>query len=115
MTVITAAPVGSNGEILQVLRYRQGDTFAHQVSTSTTTARNATGFNAETRVIEVRSTVDCFFQQGDGTITATTASHFLPADTERLVALGGENQTQYTHIAAILVAGTGTLYISEME
>lgn len=115
MTVITAAPVGSNGETIQVLRYRQGDSFAHQVSTSTATARNSTGFNTATRVVEIRSTVDCFFQQGDGTITATTSSHFLPADTDRLVATGGDNQAQYTHIAAILSSGTGTLYISEME
>lgn len=115
MTVATAAPVGTNGEILQVLRYRQGTGFAHQVSLTTASARNSTGFNSETRVVEIRSTVDAFFQQGDGTITATTGGHFLPANTDRLVALGGDNQTQYTHIAAILASGTGTLYISEME
>lgn len=115
MSVVTAAPQGVNGETLQVLRYRQGAGFAHQISMTTTTARNGTGFNTATRVVELRSTADCFFQQGDDTITATTGGHFLPASETRLVALGGDNQTQYTHIAAILSSGTGTLYISEME
>lgn len=114
MTVPNAAPVGVNGETIQVLRYRQSG--AQTVAIASTTDRS-TAFNSVTRVIEIRSTVDCFIEQGDGTITATATDHFLPAEETRLVALGGDNPTilQYTHIAVIRSSSDGTLYISEME
>lgn len=115
MTVSNSAPVGVNGETIQVLRYRQSG--AQTVSVTNATARNGTAFNALTRVIEIRSTVDCFIEQGDVTIEATATDHFLPAEETRLVALGGDNPgiAQYTHIAAIRSSSDGTLYVSEME
>ena len=72
---------------------------------------------------ELYADTDMWLAQGDGTITVavpavapqSNVAAFLPAQTGRLYALGGDKQSQYTHIAAIVASGTGTLYISELE
>lgn len=113
MTVKTAMPLDSSGAFVQVLRLLAGG--SQEITIAASSARNGVAFNSTTRVIEIYSTVDCRIRQGDGTVTALATDSWLPATTGRLYALGGDQQTQATHIAVIQESTGGTLYISEME
>lgn len=116
MTVKTTMPRDAAGSFVQVLRLLAGG--AHAVAIGAGSLRNVTAFDANTRVVEIYATVDCRIRQGDGTVTAVGTDSFLPAKTGRLYSLGGDQQTQATHIAVIqdpTAATAGTLDISEME
>lgn len=117
MSARSSLPKNPGGGLVQVMRSKVGaaGVGAHQITVSGTSARNTTAFDTDTRVIEVYAIEDCWFRQGDGTITAAANDHFLPAKTGRLYAIGGDQLTQATHFAAIQVTTGGTLYITEME
>lgn len=105
-------PKDKDGGLIPVLGYKASG--AQQVAISSASARNAVAFDSETRVITVRSTVDCFFEQGDGTVAATASKHDLPANQPRDIAIGG-GQTAHRPYIAVIRAGTtdGILYVSE--
>lgn len=111
MTVRTRAPVDADGVLIQALGVLAGG--AHQITISGVSARNSSAFNSETRAIEIYCATACYFQTGDNTVVATTSDHYLPAERERVYAVGGDKQDQHTHIAVI--GTSGTLYVSEME
>ena len=46
--------------------------------------RNATAFDAGTRAVEVRATLDCFIRFGDSTVVATATDLFLAASDTRI-------------------------------
>ena len=111
--VRSAAPIDADGDLIQVMRAKAGA--AHQISIAVTTDRNSSAFATGSRVIEIYSDVACYFQTGDNTVTATATDHYLPAQQARVYALGGDKQTQHTHIAGIRSSIDGTLWISELE
>ena len=113
MTVRTRAPVDSDKQLIQALGVLAGG--AHQIAVGAGSLRNSSAFNADTRVIEIFSDVACYFQTGNSSVTASASDHYLPAERERVYAIGGDKQTQHTHIAVIQAAGAGTLYVSEMD
>lgn len=97
---------------------------AQTIAVSGTTARNATAFT--TRVITILATHDMYVELGDDSVEATTTtSHFIKKDIYHDIAIdnnGGQawddgraDTYTYTHIAAIMASGSGTLYISERE
>ena len=81
---------------------------AHQISMSTTTARNTTAFTYN--ILRVISAANCFIVLGSSVCEATATDHYLPADTIEYF-----SRKENTHLAAILSSGTATLYISEMK
>ena len=109
----SAAPIDVDGDLIQVMRAKASG--AHQISIAATTDRNSSAFATGSRVIEIYADVACYFQTGDVTVTASATDHYLPAQQARVYSLGGDKQTQHTHIAAIRASGDGTLYISELE
>lgn len=121
MTVRSTMPLDANGASVQVLRLRANG--GHTLAVTTTSSRNLVAFNSATRVVEIEADVDMWIAQGDGTVIAAVPAAapqsgtdgFQPAKRGRLYALGGDKQTQATHIAAIVAGGVGTLYISELE
>ncbi len=100
---------------IPALRLKPGG--AHAVTVGDSSARNADGFTADTRVIAVHSDVPAFLRTGDGTVTATAADHFLPAGTYLYLSIGdGRQAPRHSHIAALAADTTpGTLRVSEME
>lgn len=112
MTNRTTMPHDASGGFVQVLRPLAGG--AHHVSFDAT-QRNSSAFDAATRSIEIFATEDCYFQTGDGSITATSADHFLPADVSRVYAVGGDKQIQHSHIAVVKDTTAGVLHVSELE
>lgn len=62
------------------------------------------------RFYRLWSSVDSFVRFGDAAVVATTSSHPLRAGLDTLAYTNSEN-----FIAGIVSAGTGTLFISEIE
>lgn len=77
-----------------------------EVESISGSAAAATAITAETRVVRLVSTVDCFYSV---TGTATTSSNYLPANT-----------IEYIHVytgdvvSTITSGGTGSIFITSM-
>lgn len=108
---VTLLPRDADDRTIPALRLRPGA--AQTLAATATSARNATPFNVETRVISVYATVPMFMRLGDSTVTATATDHYLPAETYLDIAIGGGVPDQYTHIAFIRAVSDGTVYVSE--
>ena len=113
MVTRSTAPSEVDGGIIQVMRVKSGG--AHHIAISGTTNRNSSAFPTGSRVIEIYCDTACYWQTGDNTVTASSADHFLPAGHARVYSLGGDKQTQHTHIAVIQALASGTLHVSELE
>lgn len=73
----------------------------------TASSEASAAFDANTTIIRIFSTVDCFIEFGDNP-TATSSSHFCPGGVIQY--FGVHN---YSKIAAIRSTTSGTLYIME--
>ncbi|MCL4678385.1 MAG: hypothetical protein KJ017_07325 [Alphaproteobacteria bacterium] len=80
-----------------------------------TSARNATAFNAETRVVSLYATVPVYVKFGNASVTATASDHYYPAGLYYDFALGGDQTGHYTHVAVLRASADGTVYVSEKE
>ena len=107
----TILPVDANNYPVPVLRFRPGA--AQILSVSSSTARNGTAFNNDTRVIGLYATTAMFVRFGDNTVTAAATDHYIPADTYMDVSIAADDIQTFTYVAAIRSATDGTLYISE--
>ncbi|MBE2191862.1 MAG: hypothetical protein IAE63_06755 [Alphaproteobacteria bacterium] len=106
-------PRDSDGMQIPVLGYKSGG--AQTIAVAAASARNATAFDAKTRVITIESTVECYFEQGDSSVTATTSKHHLAANQPRDISIGGGQTAHKPYIAVIRASSDGTLYISERD
>ena len=109
----TLLPQDVDNNTIPALRLRPGG--AHAITAGATSARNATAFNAETRVVSVCATVPVYINFGNASVTATTTSHYFPAGVYYDFAIGGDATAQYTHLAVLQVNTGGSVYISEKE
>ncbi len=106
MTLTTILPIDDNSYAINAMHLKVGG--AQTLATGATSATNAAPFAA--RVIAIYATADSFIQTGDNAVTATTASHFLPAGFFMMLSLRGD-----TNLAAIRATANGTIYISELN
>jgi hypothetical protein len=85
------------------------------IDLSAVSAQQSTRFNASVRVITTYSTVDCFIELGDETITANLSnSHFLPAGYLCDFSLGFDNiNNNNAKYLSVYSTDIGKLYISE--
>lgn len=109
----TILPTDQDNHPIPALRLRAGG--AQKISVSASSARNATAFDADTRVMSLYSDVPIYVALGDSSITASNADHYFPAGVYYDIAIGGDKTGHATHIAALAVDGDGTLYLSEKE
>jgi hypothetical protein len=109
----TILPRDSNDNVIPALRLRDGG--AHVISASGTSARNITAFNADTRIVSLYTSSPVYLKFGDSSVTATSSDHYFPADVYYDVSIGGDKMAHYTHIAALAVSASGSVYISEKE
>lgn len=111
----TSLPTDVNANVIPAMRLKSGG--AHTIAASTTTTRNATAFNADTKVISLYATTAVYVKFGTSSVTATSADHYFPAGTYYDFAISGGDVKgpQNTHVAAMALTGTGTVYISEKE
>lgn len=109
----TLLPKDANGQTIPAIKMKDGG--AHSISTSATSARNSTAFDANTVVISIYCTQDVYLKFGASDVVATASDHFFPAGTYYDVAIADAGGQKYTHLAALRVSADGALYISEKE
>lgn len=109
----TLMPRDDDDRPIPALRPRTGG--AHAVSVGAETARNATAFDATTRVVALYATGACRIRFGGAGVEADAADHYLPAGVYVHFSLGSAKAVRATHVAAIRVAGDCDLHVSEME
>jgi len=109
----TLLPKDADNNVIPALRLK--DSGAHQISVTSSSARNSTAFDEDTRVISVYATGPVYLNLGDPGVTATVTDHYFPAGVYYDIAIGGGsgNGPHNTHIAAIRADQDCTLYISE--
>jgi hypothetical protein len=110
----TLLPTDADNKTIPVMRLKGGG--AHAIAASGASARNATAFPADTRVVSLFATVPVYVRFGASTVTATSSDHYFPEGTYYDFAIGdGDKGPHATHVAVLAVSGTGTVYISEKE
>lgn len=109
MPIVVAMPKDKNSSPIPILSYTRGSG-THKITTSGTSARNATPF--VTTVVSIFATEDCYIEIGDNTVVATTSRHFIPKGIYLDIDLSDGNAVG-TYIAAIQSTAGGTLHISE--
>jgi hypothetical protein len=107
----TILPVDGNNAAIPVLSLRTGA--SHSVAVTATSARNATAFNAATRVIGLYATVPMFIRIGNNTATAVVTDHYLPAETYMDISVASGEDQIGGYVAAIRATSDGTLHMSE--
>ena len=109
--MFTRLPTDSNDETIPALRLKPDS--AHTITSSASSARNASAFDENTRVISLFATEDVYLNFGGASVTADTSDHFFPKGVYYDMAIGADASAQYTHVAVLQVTSGGTLYISE--
>jgi len=112
IAAMITAPVGYAADLLRdgYGTAIQGVLFpsAAQSKSISSTATRSTAMTLP--IIRVVSTTACFVSIGSSTVTATTSSHYLPANTVEYFLLRGNG-----YLSAVTSSATGTIYISEMN
>jgi hypothetical protein len=88
---------------------------AHIINATSTSTRNTTAFETDTRVVSIYATDDVFVQFGDSNVTTTTSDHFLPQGLYYDFAIGGDKVMHMSHVATIASDVDCTVYISEKQ
>jgi hypothetical protein len=110
----TFLPLDSDNNPMPALRLRASGG-AHAIAASTTSARNTTPFNAETRIVSVYADVPVYLKFGGSSVTAATTDHYFPAGVYYDFAIGSPRTGFNTHLAVRTLSGTGNVYVSEKE
>jgi hypothetical protein len=97
---------------IPVLSFRPGG--AQTLTLSDSSTRSA-AFAPSVRVISLFSDADCRFELGDGSVSASATSHFLPAGLYIDVSLGSDNVPSANARYLAVIGTSGTLHISERE
>jgi hypothetical protein len=109
----TLLPLDSDSNVIPAMRLMPSG--AHKISATSSSARNSTAFNANTRIVSVYATDAVYINFGDSTVTATATSHYFPAGTYYDFAIGGDRTGHYTNLAVLRVSADCDVYISEKE
>ncbi len=109
----TLLPQDLNDNPIPALRMKPSG--AHTIAIGAASARNSSGFAADTQIVSLYADVPTYLAFGDSSVTASATDHFLPAGLYYDVCIGGDTGAHYTHIAVLQADTSGTLYISEKE
>ncbi len=88
---------------------------AHSIDVTSSSARNATAFDPQTRVISLYATGPVYIRFGSSSVTATSSDHYFPEGIYYDVSIGGDDTGQYSHIAVISANYDCKLFISEKQ
>lgn len=109
----TLLPQDSDRNTIPALRLKKNA--AHTLTAGSSSTRNATAFDAETRIVSIYASAPVFIAFGDATVTASSSDHYFPAGVYYDLSIGGGNTGQYSHVAVLAVSGGGDVYLSEKE
>lgn len=108
---MTTLPMDSDSNPIPALRLKPGG--AHSINATDTSARNATGFQAATRVVSVYATAPVRLAFGGADVTATVSDHYFPSGVYYDFAIGGGKTMHTTHLAVLADNVDCTVYVSE--
>lgn len=114
---MTYMPLDNDQHVIPAMRLKATGG-AHAVTATATSARNVTGFNANTRVVSVYATGNVYLRFGGSTVTAANTDHYFPTGVYYDFAIcGGAGKVgQFTHLAVLAADGSDcSVYISEKE
>lgn len=112
---MTYLPLDLNENVIPALRLKTSGG-AHSIAASTSSARNATAFNAATRVVSVYATGPVYLRFGGSSVTAANTDHYYPTGVYYDFALGGDKIAFFTHLAVLRAGDTDcVVYVSEKE
>lgn len=112
---MTYLPLDNDQNPIPALRLKTSGG-AHTIAASAASARNATAFNADTRVVSVYATGPVYLRFGGSSITAANTDHYFPAGVYYDFAIGGGGKTGQSTYLAVLRADTDcAVYVSEKE
>jgi hypothetical protein len=109
----TLLPHDSDSNVIPAMRLMPSG--AHKISATSSSARNSTNFNSNTRVVSVYATEPVYMKFGDSSVSATSSDHYFPAGVYYDFAIGGDRTGHYTRLAVLRVTNDGDVYISEKE
>ncbi len=109
----TLLPHDADNNVIPALRLKSGG--AHSIASSAVSAKNATAFDVNTKIISMYASEPVYINFGDLNVTATTNNHYFPAFTYYDLSIGGGATGHYTHIAVLAAGADGMVYISEKE
>ncbi len=110
---MTTLPRDSDNTPIPALRLNPNG--AHQINATSTSARNTTAFDSDTRVVSVYATGAVYMKFGDNAVTATSSDHYFPNGLYFDFAIGGDKTLQTPHLAVLAVGGDCMVYISEKQ
>lgn len=107
----TILPTDENNYPIPALRLLEGG--AHKIVVTSLSAKNATAFDPDTRIISLYATAPIYIRFGGSSVTASAFDHYFPAHTYYDVAIGGDETKQASYIAALRAETDCVLYVSE--
>lgn len=100
-------PQDNRGNIIPVLKYKSPQFILANTAASTVSA----AFPFGTQVIQIEATPNAvFFNTGNANVIANSSTHYLGADRERQLNLGGDS-----YIAFRAVSANSNVYISVLD
>jgi hypothetical protein len=112
----TLLPKDDDSNPIPAMRLKSGG--AHSISATSSSARNATAFDAATKVVSLYATGAVYVKFGGSGVTAANTDHYFPQGLYYDFAVsGGESGKgpHNTHVAVLAAAGNCTVHISEKE
>lgn len=110
---MTIMPTDIDNNPIPALRLKSDG--AQSITVTDTSARNATAFHSNTRVVSLYATGPVHIKFGNSGVTATTSDHYFPSGVYYDFSIGGGKALHSTHVAVIAVDQECDLYISEKE
>ncbi|HQX26470.1 MAG TPA: hypothetical protein PKX38_00880 [Alphaproteobacteria bacterium] len=84
----TLLPQDSDSNVIPAMRLMPSG--GHHISATSSSARNSTDFNSNTRVVSVYATEPVYIKFGDSSVTAAATDHYFPAGVYYDFAIGGD-------------------------
>lgn len=110
----TILPVDDDNNPIPAIRLKSGGG-AHAIAATATTARNATAFDAATKVVSLYATGAVYVRFGTSGVTASSSDHYFPSGVYYDFSIGGGKVPHYTHVAVLRASADCTVYVSEKE
>ena len=108
----TTLPIDSNSNPIPVLSILPDG--GQKVAVTAASARNATNFQTETRVVSLYATEDMYIQFGNATVTSNVnTAFFLAKGVYKDFAVNDRDELKFLRVAAIRATVDGTLYVHE--
>lgn len=109
----TLMPCDDDSNPIPALRLRPGG--SHTIAATAASARNATPFSSDTRVIGIFATGPVIIRTGGADVTAEANDHYFPGGVYYDLSLGNRKQGRHTHLAVRRADTDCVLFVSEKE